>query len=150
MVSPELLRRYAFFSRLEVLKSIAMLTDEEYWDKDEVVFEALAPATHLYFLVEGSVELHYIVIDGEIRKDFYVGHINPGEPFGISALIAPFLFTATAIADHPCRLLKIEADGLRRLCDDDSKTAAALMRQLAVTAMTRLHETRVQLVAARA
>ncbi len=155
MVSPELLRRYPFFSGLEDshLKAIAMLTQEASSEKGKVIFEGDQPASILYFLIEGSVELHYIVVDKhnpQFRKDFYVGEINPGEPFGISAMIEPFCYTATAIASNPCRILQIEAGGLRSLCEEESGAAAVLMRQIARAVMTRLHETRVQLAAARA
>ncbi len=155
MISPELLRRYPFFGGLanSHLNAVAMLAEEIVYEKDEIVFEAGQPADALYFLVEGCVDLHYVVIDefnAELRKDFFISEINPGEPFGISALIEPYRYTGTVRATCATRVLKFDANGLRALCTVDPKIEAALMRQLAAAAMSRLYDTRVQLAAARA
>ncbi|MBI5666503.1 MAG: cyclic nucleotide-binding domain-containing protein [Chloroflexi bacterium] len=155
MISPELLRRYPFFGRLSNthLKAIAMLTEETSYEAGDTIFEIGQPANRFHFLMRGGVDLHYIVTDMDnfsLRKDFFVGQINLGEPFGISALIEPYCYTATALANSLCHVLEIEAAGLRTLCDADAELAAVLMRHLAQVAMSRLHETRIQLMAARA
>jgi len=155
MVSPEVLRRYPFFGDLagEHLNAIAMLADEETFQKGDTIFEADRPADMLYFLVEGGVDLHYIVIDEinpALRKDFFISEINPGEPFGLSALVEPYRYAGAVRASSYSRVLKFSAAGLRALCELDSKIDAALMRQIAKALMGRLHDTRVQLAAARA
>ncbi len=155
MISPELLRRYPFFGGFgnDHLNAIAMLADEDAFDKGERVFETGQPANALYFLIEGCVELHYVVADEinpELRKEFFISEINPGEPFGISALIEPYRYTASIYATCPTRVIKIDANGLRALSTLDVKIDAVLMRQIAVAAMSRLSDTRVQLAAARA
>ncbi len=154
MVSPELLRRYPFFGRLgeEQLKAIAMLSDEVALSEGKTVFEIDRPAEALYLLLEGGVELHYVIVDREDSKrtrDFYVGEVNPGEPFGISALIEPYRYTASVVTNRHSRVLKIDGHALRALCDSDTAMAAALMRNVAKDALSRLEETRTQLVAAR-
>lgn len=155
MISPELLRRYPFFAHLNErqLQAIAMLAEEVTYQPGETLFTTDEPADTLYFLMEGGVDLHYVVIDRDdpqLRKDFYVGPVNPGEPLGISALIEPHRYTAAAIASGMCRLIKIEAAGLRALCAADPGLDAILMRHTAQAAMSRLHDTRVQLAASRA
>ncbi len=152
MISPELLRRYPFFGQLKepYLKTIAMFTEEEHIEEGMLLFEDNQPANYLHFLITGSIELHFRVKDKNhlhTQKDFYVGQINPGEPFGISALIQPYCYTSTAIASEPCHILKIKADELRSLCEENAEVAAVLMFQLARTAMMRLHDTRIQLIA---
>ncbi len=154
MISPELLRRYPFFGLFgpDHLNAIAMLGEDVTFQTGDIVFETGQPADALYFLIEGCVDLHYIVVDEintELRKDFFISEINPGEPFGISALIEPYLYTGSVRATCACRVLKFDAAGLRALCEVDPKIAAALMRQTAKAAMSRLHDTRVQLAAAR-
>jgi CRP-like cAMP-binding protein len=155
MVSPEFLRRYPFFGKLgdEHLAAIAMLAEEVAVEKGEVLFETGQPADKLYLLVEGCVDLHYVVVDEintELRKDFFISEINPGEPFGISALIEPHVYTATVRATCSSRAVKIDAPGLRALCEVDPKICAIMMRQIAKATMSRLNDTRVQLAAARA
>ncbi len=56
--------------------------------------------------------------------------------------------TAKALA--PSKVIKIEATGLRALSELDVKLQAGLMKATAKAAMDRLHDTRVQLAAARA
>jgi CRP-like cAMP-binding protein len=154
MVSPELLRRYPFFGGLtnDHLNGIAMLAEEVIYESDETIFETGQPAAALFFLLEGNVELHYVVVDEinpQLRKDLFVTEINPGEPFGISAVIEPYVYTGTMRTAGVSRVLRFDANGLRALCTVDPKIDAALMRQIASAAMSRLEDTRTQLVAAR-
>jgi CRP-like cAMP-binding protein len=155
MISPELLRRYPFFGYLSdsQLKSIAMLSDEVSYQDGETLFNIDEPANVLFFLMEGSVDLHYVVIDRDDphrSRDVYVGLVNTGEPLGISALIEPYRYTAAAVASNACRLLRIDAVGLRAMCTANADLAAILMRHTARAAMSRLDETRLQLAASRA
>lgn len=155
MVSPEVLRRYPFFGGLasEHLNAIAMLADEETFQKGDLIFEADRPAETLYFLMEGGVDLHYLVIDeinSTLHKEFFISEINAGEPFGLSALIDPYHYTGAIRAAGFCRVLRFNAAGLRALCELDPKIDAALMRQMTKALMSRLHDTRIQLAAARA
>ena len=155
MVSPETLRRFPFFGDLtnDHLNAVAMLAEEVIYEIDETIFETDTPADALYFLMDGCVDLHYVAADElnpELRKDFFISEINPGEPFGISALIGPYRYTGTVRATCTTRALKFDAPGLRALCALDPKIHAALMKQIAAAAMLRLHDTRVQLAAARA
>ncbi len=155
MISPELLRRYPFFSHLDEasLKAIAMLASEVSYVSEQRIFEADQPADGLFILLEGGVDLQYVVLNpnkpGE-RREFFVGEVNTGEAFGISGLIEPYCYTTAAVANAPTRAIRIEAEGLRTLCNSDVKVAAVIMRNVAKAAMGRLHDTRVNLAAIRA
>jgi CRP-like cAMP-binding protein len=154
MISPELLRRYPFFVDFtpDHLNTLAMLAEEQTYVKDEVILRAGLPADTLYFLIEGGVDLHYEVIDElnpELRKDFFISEMNPGEPFGISALLEPYRYGGTVYANNPSRVLKFDAGGVRALCELDSKICSIMMRRIAQAMMSRLRDTRVQLAAAR-
>lgn len=155
MVSPELLRRYPFFAFLNdaQLKAIAMISEEAFYDKGEIIFRENEPAEFFHLLLEGCVDLYFTVDTAyapDLSREFLVGEINPGEPFGISALIEPYILTSTARAAAPSRVLKVQAAALRALCDQDRQVGYALIRHAAKVAVERLHFTRVQLVAARA
>jgi CRP-like cAMP-binding protein len=155
MISPELLRRYPFFGAFDEAEigDIAMIAEEVFYQAGDPVFEVDQPAAALYVLVEGSVELWYVAADKlepDLRKEFYISEFNPGDVFGISALIEPYVFTMTALVTGATRLIKIDGVELRRLCQLDPKMEAAVMHRLAKVAMDRLHDTRVQLLAARA
>jgi CRP-like cAMP-binding protein len=151
MISPELLRRYPFFNFMNdsQLKAVAMIAEEITLEKDAIIFNAKESAQMLYFLEDGSATNFYIVGDGGItHKELYIGEINPGELFGISALIEPYIYTATMRADKKSRVIKIEAASLRALCEVDARLAYAFMQATSKSVMQRLEDTRVQLAAA--
>ena len=154
MVSPELLRRYPFFSGLDEdhLRALAMLSEDVEVEEGREMFREGQEALYLFLLVDGALDIHYVVedeIDPSRRKDLFVAEINPGEPFGISAMVEPYRYTSTVRVTRPSRLVRIQSRGLRALCQADPRLEAAVMKQMAGAAMSRLHDTRVQLVAAR-
>lgn len=153
MVSTEMLRRYPFFSFMNhvQLHEVAMITEEREIESGVVLFSAEEAADALYLLREGSVELHYTVTDErgmEKRQDFLVGMINPGEMFGISALIRPYVYTTGAQTSDASRILEIDAQELRALCERDKDMAAEWQRHIAEVTLERLNYTRIQLLAA--
>lgn len=153
MISPEVLRRYPFFGRCDdaQLTTLAMLADEKTLAPGETVIEAGQPADRLYLLMNGSVDLFFILEEEnrpEVRREFPVGEVNPGEPFGISALIEPYRYTTTARAAQPSRAIAVDAAGLRAACTGDQALAYWLMQAIAKATLERLNATRVQLAAA--
>ncbi|MFN2137641.1 MAG: Crp/Fnr family transcriptional regulator [Candidatus Promineifilaceae bacterium] len=153
MVSTELLRRYPFFARLNdgQLRKMAMIGEERTCAPGEVLFTGGAVADQLYLLRKGSVELHYVVKDErgmEKTQDYLVGIINPGEVFGISAVVQPYRYTSSAVAGEACEILALDAMALRAMCDEDIELKALFQERIATTAFKRLQDTRVQLLAA--
>ena len=154
MISTELLRRFPFFNFMDdaQLKAVAMIAEELTYGKDEVIVEAGKPADNFFFLIDGAIAYYAVVTsehDPYYRQEYFVSHINPGEIFGISALIEPYLYTATLKADKASRMIRINASSLRALCEVDMKLSCGLNRAVAKAAMERLQYTRVQLVAAK-
>lgn len=155
MISPELLRRYKFFGPLNEsqLKAIAMNSQEESYASGTIIFEEGQKANDLYLLIDGSMELYFSIepeSKSEARKDFHVGDINPGEIFGISALIEPYTLTLSTRTRSPSRVIRIKAEALRSLCYEDSKMGCVFLKQVSKAAMERLNATRIQLAAATA
>lgn len=155
MISPEVLRRYPFFSFMshEQLREVAMITDEVKYEKGQILFNIDEDANHCYLLLEGAIDLHYVIADEhdpKLRKEFVVGTINPGEVLGISSVIEPFVYTATAHAINDSRLLKTDAVALRELCASNPELDYGLQRMMAKSTKERLHATRILLAAATA
>lgn len=155
MISPELLRRYPFFGLLTEtqLKAIAMIAQEVNIPSGSQIFKEGEKADALYLLLQGSVDLYYTVeTEGllDFSKEFLVGEINPGDAFGVSALMEPYIFTATAKADQNLRVISIDAVAMRALLEDDAKMSCVIIYQLAKAYAERLRSTRIQLAAARA
>jgi CRP-like cAMP-binding protein len=152
MISPELLRRYPFFGKLneEQLRAIAMISEDVRYAPGETVLVEGAPADWLFLLMEGSIDLTFKSEEAyhpTTSKVFQVGEINPEEVFGISAVIEPYIYNATSTASVSSRLIKVDAKALRALIELDRGLGYVLIKQLAKTTMQRLNATRVQLAA---
>jgi CRP-like cAMP-binding protein len=153
MISPELLRRYPFFSELSDanLKALAMVSELEEVQAGTPLFTEGQPAEYVYFLLEGSIDLTYAVGEGlnpKTHKIFQVGEINPEEVFGISALVEPFTINANGTAAVDCRYITIDAKALRAMMEMDSRLGYVFMTRIAKVAMEQLVAVRVQLAAA--
>lgn len=148
MISPELLRRYPFFGSLNIdqLKQIAMISDEIAVDSGVSILLEGKPAQDIYLLIEGGIDV-FFSIDQE--KEFFVSEINPGEPFGISAMVEPYQVTTSVRTSKPSRMIQISASELRNACNQDKDLATFIYQQIAKAAIERLNSTRIQLVAAR-
>ena len=152
MIQPELLSKYPLFSFLKPaqLKKIAKIARELSVERGEVLFRENNRAEAFYVLLKGSVELLFVVdveYHPELRKELRFRVIYPGETFGISAFIEPYILTATARAVEPSQVIKIDAAHLLEMCQKDEKLAYTLIQQVAKTAMDRLNATRLQLAA---
>lgn len=153
MISLETLRRYPFFAQLDEsqLKDLAMIAEEVSFKDGEVILKEGKQAEWLYFLMNGAVDLYYTIEEGfnpEDSKQVFVYSINSGEPFGISTLIEPFVYTSTARSMNTSRVIQIDIKALRALFEKDAKLENILLRRVSQAAIERLHATRVQLAAA--
>jgi len=154
MVSSELLRRFTFFGGLTdgQLKALSMIANEKTFETGAVIFEECGDSDNLYLLIEGNVDLSYRSID-EFHiyttppKEFYAGSINPGEVFGVSALIEPYTNNATTKSSKPSHVIMIDGFELRKLLEQDLQLAYNLTRQTVKVMMERLIAIRVQLAA---
>ena len=96
MISPEILRRYPYFGILSSsqLYAIADIAEEVAFEKGQTIFEECQPANELYLLLNGGVDFFYKSEEEfhpKSSKEFSVGEVNPGEPFGLSALLEPYV-----------------------------------------------------------
>ena len=129
-----------------------MLSEPAAWKVGETIFQIDSQAGYFYLLESGEVELHYRVVDTMVSdksKEFYVGSIDPGEIFGLSALVAPFKYTATCVAGADCKGYQIDAKKLFELIEADPALGYGLMSSVAKTSFERLNMVRMELVAAR-
>ena len=152
MISLEHLQRLPFFAFMddEQLRAVASISQELSFQAGDEICEAHTPSDALYFLIQGSL-LYYMVVVSEYqpdyRKEYFIGVVNPGEIFGISSLIEPYVHTATLRADEAGRVIRIDGAALHAVCQKDTDLALGLMKAVAKAAMSRLEMTRVQLVA---
>ena len=153
MISPELLRRFPFFAGFDdnQLKSLAMIAEKIDVPAHVAIFKEGTPATKFYILISGSVDL--TIKSTEVNspassREFAVGEINPGEVFGINALLEPYKHGFTERAAQDCKLIEFDGLALRTLMEEDKDLAYQLMLQISRTLIDRLYSTRIQLAAA--
>jgi CRP/FNR family transcriptional regulator, cyclic AMP receptor protein len=152
MVSPELLRRYPFFASFDEkqLEAIAMITQEKKYPKGALLVKENTDATCLALLIEGDIDLIFSGGGEGAIANALVGSIAPGEVYGVSSLIEPYRYTATARATMPVKVIEVDGLALRALVEKDSNMGCTMMRNVAVAVLERLRYTQVELAAARA
>lgn len=141
MISPELLQCYSFFNSLtdEQLKAIAMTGGEKTFPKDSILFEEHTTADRLMLLLEGAVELFYTNrVEGSAASS-RVCTIVPGAIFGVSSLIKPYQYTASARATVPVKVLDFDGTALRMMTENDPMLDHVLMNNVAAAVLARLH-----------
>lgn len=153
MISPELLRRYPFFRTLSdsQLRAVAMLSQEIPFHAEEALFESGTPAQALFLLVEGNIDLYYVVAERdrpENCKEYLVGEPNAGEVFGVSALVEPYRYNVTARGAGEGRAVRIDAESLRQQAGQDPLFAYQLILAAAQALQARLESVHIQLAAA--
>ncbi len=152
MISPELLRRFPFYSSLsdDQLKSLAMIGEEVEFEKDQTIVHEGHLADALYLMTEGSADVFFTINDEKTntKRQFIVGEITVGDPFGITAVIEPFQHLSSVRTSSKCKALKIPALQLRELTANDPQFSMVIMKNIAKAALERLNNTRIQLAAA--
>lgn len=152
MVSPEILRRYPFFSLLteEQLIAIAMIAEEKTYPKETILVKESSPANKLMLLLEGDVDLIFSGGGEGAIVNALVGSIAPGEMLGVSSLIEPYTYISSAKATMPVKVIEIDGPAVRALMQVDKLMGYALMRNVSAAVLERLRYTQVELAAARA
>lgn len=141
MISPEFLQRYPFFNSLtdEQLKAIAMVGSEKSFPKDSILFKENTAADRLILLLEGGVELFYTGgVEGSVANST-VCSIVTGAIFGVSSLIKPYKYTASARATMPVKVVDFDGASLRMMTGNDQMLDHVLMSNVAAAVLARLH-----------
>ena len=147
MVSPELLRRFPFFSGLtdEEIKSIAMVSDEERHEASTFIFREGDKAQKMYVLIEGTVDI-MVNTDEEGLERETVSTLNHGDVFCWSSVVEPHSLTASAFAATPVRVVAIDGAGLRAMFELDCHLGFRILQKAAVIISERLKDTRIQML----
>lgn len=149
MISPELLRRFAFFGCLDDAqqKAVAMIAEEATFGKGTVIFGEGERASGLFLLLDGSVELS-IGPTEEPQHRLSVDDVTPGEPFGITAMLPEKTYTSSAQAVTNCHAIRLDAAKLNALVASDWQVGYCVMNRMLSAAMDRVQSAYMQLAAA--
>lgn len=162
MISPELLRRYPFFSGLshDQIVVLAQLARESTVDTGHYFFHEGDELDSLYLVVEGVVATVIEVPDQQIEQqvsdqltrglktsDVVITAIGPGEVFGWSSLVPPHQATTGSKTTTPCRVVSFKSQDLLKLFDDDCRFGYLMMQKMAHLVRERLRDMRIESIA---
>ena len=162
MVSPELIRRYPFFSGLDYdhIVTMAKVAVEETVDAGHCFFHEGDDLHNVYLVLEGAVAMVFEVPDQEVEqqvsgqltgalktKEITVSTVGTGDVFGWSGLIPPRTATASAKAIMACRVVAFDGDKLLQLFDEDCGFGYAMAVKAAQVIRERLRDLRIESLA---
>jgi CRP-like cAMP-binding protein len=132
---------YPLFSELsaEQMRAVIELCREECFYPGRTLFEDGEPATKMYVLVEGEIEVFFAIGDAGMVK---VDRLCPGEIFGCSALVPPYIHTSSARPSTQIEVLEIDAAALRELFMVDPRLAVSIQKQVIQCLLARIIDLR--------
>ncbi|MBA4389391.1 MAG: hypothetical protein C0399_00415 [Syntrophus sp. (in: bacteria)] len=93
-----------------VIAEIGKMAEEITFKKDSVIFRTDEEAPYIYELVEGVVDI--VVLE---KDNMHFSVIRPGEIFGWSALVEPYVYTATANCVTDVKVIRIARDSIEHV-----------------------------------
>lgn len=124
----------------EEFKILNPLARQETFASGSIIFNQEAPADKIYLLDHGSVAIKTSFSDGlEITYEIIT---RKGDPFGLSALIAPFRFTTTAICLEKTGVLAFPQKNLMQAFSRHPALGYKVMQNLSILMARRLKRTR--------
>ena len=131
MTVGRILKGHDLFQALNVnqMNEISVFSSVRKLNTHEILFTHGAPSSHVFMLMEGSVNL---LLPAKSRDfDLIVSKIDKGELFGLSPLLDSKKYTTTARCTEPTQVLAIEAKPFRELLKSDPLVGFDIMNQVA-------------------
>jgi CRP-like cAMP-binding protein len=105
--------------------------------KGERVYAEGNPASHLFVLLKGRVELRRPAEEGH---SFLVDDVVEGGVFGVSSLTGGERYLLNAECVEDSEVLRVESDALRRILDENHAAGYALQKRISQTFFKRYVE----------
>jgi len=130
-------------SQLEILRGLDKqqrqdlknLGRPEYYERDAIICTEGSDAKRFYLVEEGRVAVESQVARGMC---FPLSIVYPGQAFGWSALVPPYVYTATVIALSQTRVITIEQDAFFSMVKADPSLGFIIMQNVACVVASRL------------
>lgn len=94
---------------------------------DTVIFEQNTPATYLYLLIKGEVEIRYKPYDG---PPITLTRLRDGDVFGWSAVVGSHQYTSSIISESEVEAIRVRGNHLLKLFNDAPETGKIVMDRL--------------------
>ena len=138
MVSPELIRRYPYFSGISIgqLNMLANIAEEVEVDAGQYFHHEGDDINKVYIIVEGEISL--VTSLPQQDKEVVINTIGAEEVFGWTSLLPPFTAGAGARANTNCKLIEFKASELREKFEEDYEFGYLMMMKIAQIVRKRL------------
>lgn len=162
MISPEILRRYPFFSKLSMkqIHILSKLGTEETVEPEHFFFREDETATDFYLVLEGAVAIVFELPDRDVKqkisdqfmrtlhtKDVVISTVGPGDVFGWHGIIPPFISSAGAKALAPTRVVAFDCNSLMEEFEKDHRFGYIMSQKAAQIVSERLKDLRIESLA---
>ena len=146
MTDLDFLRNVAVFNGLDdsQLARVAELCHERSWESDTLCFVQGRKATEIHLCRSGKVDI-VVRVHEPWGTEVTVHTATPSEVFGWSALVEPYLYTASAKCVGKVEEVYIRGEDLIHLLEKNPDIGYIVTRNLSVMVSTRLMETREKL-----
>ena len=142
MVDAHVLKGFEIFKGLgdSELSKIAEICHERTFKVGERILEEGTRAKEIHFCRSGKVDVT-VWIREPWNNDFAVHQVQAGEVFGWSALVAPYIHTASAVVMEPVQEIYIKGTELLDLFDQNPRIGYVVMTNVAASIRERLAHT---------
>ena len=125
---------------LQRLVEIAAVNE---YPEQAVIVRQGEPARTIFLIISGQVAIEICAAGVGCKRILTVGG---GGWLGWAALLEPSGWTATARAVVPTRVIVVDGEALRMLCEAEPRFGYEIMKRLAQALAARLNATRLQLL----
>ena len=146
MISHEILKEFALFEGVndEVLKDIAELCHERSYREGDSCFLQGRKATELYLCRSGRVDVT-VQVREPWGMEVTVHTARAGELFGWSAMLEPYVYTASAKCQERTEVICINRSDLTNFFRKKPEVGYLVMTNLGAVISSRLTESRLKL-----
>ena len=140
----DLCHEYPIFSDLsaEQMRAVRQFCREECFFPGYTLFKDGEPATKMYVLVDGEIEVLFTIGEAGMVQ---VDRVGPGEIFGCSALVPPYVHMSTVHAKTRIEVLELDSVALRELFEDDPRLAVSIQQHVIQCLLARIVDLRLEL-----
>lgn len=143
---PMFLRDFSCFRDLseDQLNAVAQITNAVCYLPNHILFKEGETGKNLFFLARGEVEVYFRIGEDErVRVDTVSGE----EIVGCSAMVEPYVYTATEKALTEVEVLEVDIQSLREMMEKDCALGFKLQQQMIKVLMDRITDLRLKLSA---
>jgi CRP-like cAMP-binding protein len=109
----DVLQRVEAFQSLSdaELSAIGRLADEKRFAKGDRLFKEGDPATHLWIIAEGIIDLRFDLPGRDTSAESTISSLSPHQIIGWSSLVSPYKYKLSAycVSDR-CRMMSLDGD----------------------------------------